>query len=162
MQNNLLELFVIDTPVIEIFIRGTLMYLGVFLILRVILKREVGSVGIPDLLMVTFIADAAQNGMAGEYRTISSGLILVFTLVFWNFVLDWLSSRFQWFEKITCASPVCLVRHGRIQVKNMRSVSISRTELMALLRKEGVDKLSELKMVYLEGDGEISVIKNQS
>jgi uncharacterized membrane protein YcaP (DUF421 family) len=81
MNINVSQLFTVDLPFLEIFVRGTLMYLGVFVILRVILRREAGSVGVPDLLMVTLIADAAQNGMAGEYRSISAGLVLVLVLV---------------------------------------------------------------------------------
>lgn len=135
------------------------MYLGIFIILRVILKREVGSVGIPDLLMVTFIADAAQNGMAGEYRTITSGLILVVTLVFWNMVLDWCSSQYPWFERFTRAQPLCLVRRGRLLRQNLRTASMSQSELFSLLRKEGIENANDVKAVYLEGDGEISVIK---
>lgn len=159
MDIDLSRLFSLDIPILEIIIRGSIMYLGVFTLLRVILKREVGSVGIPDLLMITFIADAAQNGMAGQYQSITGGLILVLTLVFWNFILDWISYRFSWFEKLTRAKPVLLVHRGRLQVQNMRLVSISFNELLAHLRMEGVEKIDQVKAAYLEGDGRFSVIR---
>ena len=41
------------------------------------LKREAGSIGTADLLMVVLIADAAQNAMADEYRSITDGLVLL-------------------------------------------------------------------------------------
>jgi uncharacterized membrane protein YcaP (DUF421 family) len=47
-----------------------------------VLRREPGTVGIADLLMVVLIADASQNAMAGEYHSILDGLILVLTIVF--------------------------------------------------------------------------------
>src|SRR5689334_6028553 len=83
---------------VEIVIRGTLMYLGLFIILRVILKRQSGGLSVTDLLLVVLIADAAQNGMAGEYKSVPEGLLLVATLVFWNFALDWLGYHWPWFE----------------------------------------------------------------
>ena len=161
MNINVSQLFTVDLPFLEIFVRGTLMYLGVFVILRVILRREAGSVGVPDLLMVTLIADAAQNGMAGEYRSISAGLVLVLVLVLWNFILDFLSSRVRWFEQLVRSKPLCLVRNGHLLLHNMRTASMSHSELKALLREEGVDQLKDIKYAYLESDGKLSVIEKK-
>jgi uncharacterized membrane protein YcaP (DUF421 family) len=58
------------------------------------LRREPGTVGIADLLMVVLIADASQNAMAGDYRSILDGLTLILTIVFWNYFMDWLTLRF--------------------------------------------------------------------
>ena len=76
------------TPLLEIFVRGSLTYLGLFLLLRVLLKREAGSLGITDTLLVVMLADAAQNGMADDYRSVTDGLVLVATLIFWNVLLN--------------------------------------------------------------------------
>ena len=60
------------------------MYLALVLTFRFILRRDVGSLGIPDVLFIVIVADAAQNAMAGEYKSIADGIVLVATLVFWN------------------------------------------------------------------------------
>jgi hypothetical protein len=65
----------------EIILRGTVVYLFLFLLLR-LLRRGAGTIGISDLLVVVLIADAAQNAMASEYKSITEGLILVTTIVF--------------------------------------------------------------------------------
>lgn len=75
------KLFEFSTPALEIVVRGTVMYLALFAMLRFILRRETGSLGITDLLVVVLVADAAQNGMAGSYRSISDGLLLVATII---------------------------------------------------------------------------------
>jgi uncharacterized membrane protein YcaP (DUF421 family) len=74
----------------EIILRGTIVYLFLFVLLR-ILRRGAGAIGISDLLVVVLIADAAQNAMASEYKSITEGLILVTTIVFWG-----LFSRLAW------------------------------------------------------------------
>jgi uncharacterized membrane protein YcaP (DUF421 family) len=51
--------------------------------------------GITDLLVIVLIADAAQNGMAGEYRSLTDGLLLVATIVAWSYALNWLAFRFR-------------------------------------------------------------------
>ena len=63
------ELFALTVSPVELFIRGTIIYLFIFVLMRA-LRREPGTVGIADLLMVVLIADASQNAMAGGYRSV--------------------------------------------------------------------------------------------
>jgi uncharacterized membrane protein YcaP (DUF421 family) len=78
-------MFVPHTSPLEMIIRGSIMYLGLFVLLRVVLKRQSGGVAITDILVVVLLADAAQNGMAGDYRSIPDGLLLVGTILFWSY-----------------------------------------------------------------------------
>ncbi len=48
-------------------------YLALFLVLRLVLKRESGALGVTDLLVVVLIADAAQNAMGDGERHESKG-----------------------------------------------------------------------------------------
>lgn len=60
---NWAKLFQPETPILEIVARGAVVYLA--LLLRVVLKRQAGTLCITDLLVVVLLADAAQNAMAG-------------------------------------------------------------------------------------------------
>src|SRR4051812_45214483 len=71
----------------EIIVRGSLMYLGLFVILRVMARRQAGHFGPADLLVIVLIADAAQNGLGKDYGSITEGLTLVLTIVAWNICL---------------------------------------------------------------------------
>lgn len=82
---NWQAVFIPDTSVLEMMIRGTLTYLY----LR-FFRRGTGQLNLSDLLLFTMISDAAQNSMAGSYESVTEGLVLVGTLVFWDFILDWL------------------------------------------------------------------------
>ena len=76
----------------ELIIRGTVMYLFLFLLSR----RDPAPrrpVGMADILVLVIIADAAQNGMSGEYRSVTEGAILVGTIIAWNVILDWLTYK---------------------------------------------------------------------
>jgi uncharacterized membrane protein YcaP (DUF421 family) len=147
-----------QTPVLEIILRGTVMYLGLFLILRVVLKREAGTVGLTDLLLIVLIADAAQNGMADNYHSVTDGILLVLTLVFWAFAFDWLGYRFPAFHRFVHPKELLLVKNGKIMPQNMRKEFLTRDELEGMLREQGVSDLKEVKEAYLEGNGKISVI----
>jgi len=155
------EMFGLSMPVAEIIVRGTAVYWFLFLIFRFVIRREVGAVGIADILVLVIVADASQNAMAGEYTSVTDGLILVSTLIGWNFLFDWMSFRFPPFRRFAEPSPLCLVEKGRLNKRNMRKEFITEEELWAKLREEGVESLQEVKKAYLETDGAISVIKHQ-
>ena len=69
------------------------MYLFLFLLFRVVVRRRVGAIGMADILILVIIADAAQNAMSGEYKSVTEGAILVGTIIFWNVAIDWLNFR---------------------------------------------------------------------
>ena len=151
-------MFLPSAPLLEIVLRGTLMYLGLFAGMRLVLKRQAGSVGITDLLVVVLIADAAQNGLAGEYRSILDGLVLVGTIIFWSYALDWLGYRVPFLQRFIHPPALPLVRDGQILRRNMRRELLTEEELMEQLREQGVDDLEKVKAASMEGDGRISVI----
>jgi uncharacterized membrane protein YcaP (DUF421 family) len=150
--------FVPTVSLLEIVLRGTLVYLLLFFVLRV-LRREAGALGISDLLVVVLIADAAQNAMSSEYKSVTEGAVLVGTIIGWDFFLDWLGYRFPLIQRLLRPAPLPLVREGRALRRNMRKEMITMEELLSQLREQGVEDLSEVKECCLEGDGRISVIK---
>jgi len=155
------SIFLPDTPLLEIILRGSLMYMALFTMLRVILKRQTGTLGMTDLLLITLLADAAQNAMAGEYKSISDGIVLVGTIVFWNYALDWLSFKSPWFARLIEPAPLPLIKDGKILRKNMRQEFITEDELMMQLRQQGLDDVSKVKQAAIESDGQISVIERK-
>lgn len=153
--------FVPEVSLAEIFVRGTLVYLLLFFILR-FLRRQAGALGISDLLVVVLIADAAQNGMAGDYKSVTEGAALVGTIAAWDFFLDWLGYRFPALGRLLRPAPLALVEDGRVNRRNLRHELISMDELMSQLREQGVEDVAEVKLCHLEGDGHVSVIKKDS
>lgn len=153
-------LFVPSGSLLEIVLRGSVVYLGLFVILRFLLKRDIGSISIPDLIFVVIIADAMQNAMGGEYKSLTEGFMLAGTLFFWNFLLDWLGYKFLFFGRILRPAPKLLISNAQILYRNMRQTKITESELWSQLREAGIDDLKQVKQAFMEGNGHISVIRN--
>src|SRR6476661_4556794 len=124
------SMFVPTESILEILIRGTIMYLGMYSILR-IFRRQSGSVGVADLLVIVVIADAAQNGMAGDSKSITEAIILIVTIVLWDFFLDWLGFKYTFFSRILEPKPLLLVENGKLKKKNLEKEFITEDELMS-------------------------------
>ena len=153
------EIFGITTSPLELIVRGTAMYLFLFLLCRVVVRRRVGAVGMADILIMVIIADAAQNGMSGEYRSVTEGAILVSTIIAWNYVIDWLNYRIPALQEWLEAPPLLLVQNGRLLHRNLRHEFVTEEELKSKLREKGVQSVSEVAQAHMESDGSVSVIK---
>ncbi|HEX5837694.1 MAG TPA: YetF domain-containing protein [Anaerolineales bacterium] len=153
------SIFLPDIPLLEIILRGSVMYIALFVLLRIILKRQTGSVGMTDLLLIVLIADASQNAMAGEYRSVPAGIVLVSTIIFWSYALDWLSFQYEWFNRLIEPPPLPLIEEGKLLRRNMRKELITEDELMSQLRIQGLDDFSKVKRARMESDGRISIVQ---
>lgn len=153
------QMFGLTVPPLELIIRGTAMYLFLFLVFRVVIRRRVGAVGMADILVVVIIADAAQNALSGEYKSVTDGAILVGTIIGWNVLIDWLNFRVPALRSWLEAPPLILVRDGRLIYRNLRHEFVTEDELKSKLRAKGVNDVSEVAQAYMESDGTVSVIK---
>jgi uncharacterized membrane protein YcaP (DUF421 family) len=153
------SLLVPKVSLVELLLRGTVMYLFLFTLLRVLIGRRIGALSLTDLLVVVLIADAAQNAMASEYRSLPEGIVLCATIVVWSYLFDQMAYQFSWFRKLVEPPPLPLITNGRIQRRNMRQELITMDELKSHLRENGVEDAREVKVAYLEPDGQISIIK---
>ena len=156
---NWYQVFSPSMPVLEIVVRGSFVYLSIFLLLRVVLKRQSGNLGVTDLLVIVLIADAAQNAMAGEYKSIPDGLILVSTIVFWSYALDWLSYYVPAFGKFIHPPALELIRDGKVNRRNLRRELITIEELKEQLREQGIEDVKDVHRACMEGDGRVSIVK---
>jgi uncharacterized membrane protein YcaP (DUF421 family) len=153
------ELFQFTMSPWELILRGSIIFWFLFIVFRFVLRRDVGSMGITDFLFVVLLGDAAQNGMIGDATSPSDALLLLSTLVFWNFAIDFATFHSPPLERFLASTKLCLVRDGRMLRRNMRREFITTEELMSKVREYGLAHLSDVKTMYLEADGEISLIK---
>lgn len=145
----------------ELVLRGSVMYWFIFIAFRTFMRRDMGSIAISDVLFLMLVADAAQNAMAAEYRSISDGIILIATLLAWNVLVDWLSYSSPLMRRLLSPRTVLLVRNGSLIRPNLRKHFITEEELYGKLRENGVERIEEVKEAYMETDGTVSVLKHK-
>lgn len=145
----------------EVIVRGSIMYLAMFAIMRFIARRQAGSFGPADLLVVILIADAGQNALGKDYGSVTEGVALILTIVAWEYILDWLAWRYPRLRPLLSAPPLKLIENGRLQMSALRQEMVSEDELLGQLREHEVEKIGDVKVAYLEGDGRLSVLKKK-
>lgn len=155
------RIFLPTVPILEIIIRGTVMYLVLFVLLRLTMKRIGGMISLGDILMVALVAAAVQNSIARDNQSIADGIILVATIAFWSYALDWMGHRSPLFQRFYNPPALLLVQNGRMIRRNMRQELITEDELLGQLRQKGIRNINEVKEAFMEGDGSITVIRKK-
>jgi uncharacterized membrane protein YcaP (DUF421 family) len=142
----------------ETILRGTIMYFAVFIIMRSTLRRTAGELSMLDFIFVLLVAGGAADAMVGGADSIGNGIVLILTIVAWNYALNTLSWYIPALERFTTPPPIQIVKNGEMMRRNMRREFVTEQELLAQLRESGIEDLSRVKSALLEGDGNISVI----
>lgn len=152
------DLFVIEIPLLELFVRGSALYFAILFLMRLMPRRTGGELATMDLIFLLLIAEAASNAF-GEYTSVAEGLVLVVILMAWNFIVNAASYRFRFVEKLVSSRPIEIVRDGEVLRRNMRREFVTEEELMSALRQQGLDSLDQVKSATIEGEGPITVVK---
>lgn len=153
------ELFVPDGSLLGSFLRGVVIYLALLVLFRVVLRRQGGSIGVPDVMLVLLVSEAASQALTGQPKSVPNGLAAVLALLVSNFALDWLSYRWKWLHRLLEPEPLVLVRDGRVDADALRRERMTEGELAAQLRLNGVDDAGGVKLATLEAEGDVSVVK---
>lgn len=146
----------------EMVLRGTVMYLLVFVLVRIMSKRQLGAIGPSDVLVIVLLAEVAGNGFTADYRSVSEGAVLVMTLLGWAYALNWLGNRFPFLERLIREPKLKLIENGRMLRRNMQAELVTTEELLAQLREKGLEDCEGVAAAYMEADGQISVIKKET
>jgi uncharacterized membrane protein YcaP (DUF421 family) len=152
------EVFTTEYSIVELVVRATVLYFVVFLIMRFTLRRSAGELSMLDFIFVLLVANGAADAMTGGATSIPAGVVTVVTVVLWNFLLNSLGYYFPLIDRLIAPPPLLVIRDGKMVRNNMRREFLTKEELMAQLREQGVDDIARVKTAYLEGDGNISVV----
>jgi uncharacterized membrane protein YcaP (DUF421 family) len=152
-----LSILSLDTPLLELVARGTVLYFGILFMTRLMPRRTGGELAMMDLIFVLLIAEAAAHAM-GEYTSVADGIVMVATFMGWNYLINALSYRVPFIERLVSSPPLQVIKDGKLLRRNMRREFLTEEELMSHLREEGIGDVKEVKSAQIEGDGKISVI----
>jgi uncharacterized membrane protein YcaP (DUF421 family) len=143
---------------LDIVVRTAIIYVFVVFGLRLGGKREVGQLGLSDLVALLLLSNAVQNAMVGTDTSLTGGLIAAGVILVSARLVDLILRRFGILRRVVIGEPRILIRHGDVMEAALRQEGVSRDELMAALREHGLEQTRDAKLAILEVDGSISVI----
>jgi uncharacterized membrane protein YcaP (DUF421 family) len=142
----------------RVILAGTLAYAALIVILRVSGKRTLTKLNAFDLVITVALGSTLATIVLSKDVALLEGVLALTLLVTLQAVITWLSVRAPWFQTLVKSEPTLLLRDGAFLHAAMRSQRITREEIFAAIRSEGLGDLKSVAAVILETDGSISVI----
>lgn len=153
--------FVPEMTLPEILIWGTLLYLSLTILMRLVPKRQAGSASISDILFVVLVGGLTVEGLGKHGKGLPDFVLLLSVVMSLSYLVEWLTYRSPWVRRLLEDEPTQLIRDGQVLKKSLEKEMLSEEELRAQLRLHEVEDPSQVKDARLESEGDISVIKKE-
>ncbi|TMV52888.1 DUF421 domain-containing protein [Paenibacillus mesophilus] len=144
-----------------IFLRTVLIYFVVFIVMRLMGKREIGKLSIFDLVISIMIAEIAAFIIDDPHMPIMEGILPIVTLVMIQIGIAFLTLKSRtmrvWFD----GEPSYLIENGQLNQEEMRKQRYTLDDLMMQLREKSVTRTSDVEFAVLETSGKLSVIEKE-
>ena len=143
-----------------VFCRAVILYAVVFIVIRLMGKKELSKVQPFELAIIILISDLASAPMSSRGVSIFDGIVPIITLLVTYLILTLLAHSSNKVEDIMCGKVVPVIRDGKIIEENFDKNKYTIEDIMSQLREHDVFKIQDVKFAMIENNGNLSVIKN--
>lgn len=147
--------------VFTIFFRTLFFYFFIFIIYRIMGKREVGQLGIIDLIVSILIAELVVISIENYDKSMIVSLVPIVTLTFLQIILAYLTLRKPKFRNFLDGNPSVIIKNGKVNYKEMMRQKYNLDDLLVQMREKGYRSIEEIEYAILENNGTLSVFNNK-
>ena len=144
---------------LDIIFKTSVLYIFIIIVYRIMGKKEVGQLGIVDLIVSILIAELAAISIEDDKSSIFISIIPIVVLVIIQVLLNYISLKSDKFRKLIDGSPTIIIKEGKIKFKEMSKIRYSLDDLITQLREQGIKSIEDVDYAILENDGKLSVFK---
>jgi uncharacterized membrane protein YcaP (DUF421 family) len=145
----------------DIVFRGIAIYFFIYLLTRVIGRRELSSLEPFDLILLIILGDAVQQGLTQDDYSVTGAFVAVGTIATLQVATSYASFRFPRLRPVLEGEPIVIVQDGKPIERNMKRERIALEEVMEEARLQQIDSVEKIRWAVLETSGNISFIEKQ-
>ena len=143
-----------------VFLRALILYAIVFLVIRLMGKKELSKVQPFELAIIILISDLASAPMSSRGISIFDGIVPIVTLLIAYIIFNLLIRSSNKVQDVVCGTTSIIIQDGKIVEKEFTKLQYTVADLMEQLREKDIFKIQDVKCAMVETNGNINVIKN--
>ena len=145
----------------DIVLRATAMFVLLYVLIRLLGKRELGQMTPFELVLLVVMGDLIQQGVTHNDFSVTGGMLAIGTFAFWALTLSWATYLFPKLKNALEGEPRVVVKNGKIIEANLRRDRLTRDEILSEMRLAGIGRLANVEWAILEPQGKISFISKE-
>jgi uncharacterized membrane protein YcaP (DUF421 family) len=142
-------------------IRAIAVYLFLLVAIRIFGRRELGQLTAFDVIVLLTISNILQNAMIGNDNSVTGGLIGAFVLLSANLLLAYVVFRRPFVQRLVEGEARILIRDGQVLPDSLRKELLTEQDLLAAVRRSGLERFEDVHLAVSEANGMISVIPRE-
>jgi len=142
----------------DVVVRATVMFAVVFVLLRLMGKRELGQMTPFDFVSIVVIGDLIQQGITHNDFSLTGATLAISTFAFWSLVLGWAGYLFPPARRVLEGEPKLIIKDGVVLTDAMRRDRLTIEEVKSEMRLAGIASIADVRFAVLEPLGKISFI----
>ena len=154
-------MFEFGVPWWQLVLRAVIVYVVLFVLIRLSGKHTLGELSIFDLIVVIVLGSAVRTSLIGGDKSLQGGLMVVAVLLLLDWISTWLSSHFRHGDRVLQGRPVLLARDGALFEDVLKRCNIPRSNFDSSMRKHGCTEIGMVGQAILEPNGSITIQKRQ-
>jgi uncharacterized membrane protein YcaP (DUF421 family) len=143
---------------VDLVARAVIVFFVVFLVTRVVGRRELSTMEPFDLILLVVTGDLVQQGVTQSDYSLTGAVTVIATIALLTVTLSYLSFKVPRLRPMLDGEPLVLVQDGEVIDRNLRRERITRDELLAEARQHDISSLQNVRFAVLETNGAISFI----
>ncbi|MGZ8475396.1 MAG: DUF421 domain-containing protein [Candidatus Limnocylindria bacterium] len=145
----------------DVVIRATVIFFALYLLVRLLGKRELAQLTPFELIVLVVTGDLIQQGVTHNDFSLTGAILAVATFAFWASVLSWITYLSRRAERFLDGQPRVIVRDGLILRENLRHDRLTEAEIQSEMRLAGIAHVRDVAWAILERTGKMSFIKRE-
>jgi uncharacterized membrane protein YcaP (DUF421 family) len=143
----------------DIVIRGVIVFVFLYVLMRIVGRRELSSLEPFDLILLVILGDAVQQGLTQDDYSMTGAILAVGTIATLQVSVSWVNFKFPKLRSVLDGEPVVILQDGKPIEKNLKRERVTLDDLAEEARKQNIAKFEDIKWAVMETSGEISFIK---
>ncbi len=144
---------------LNVIFRTIFFYFFILFSYRIMGKREVGQLGVIDLVVAILIAELVAISIENNKDSIFLTLIPIIIVVLLEILLAYLSMKSRKVRVLFDGKPSLIICDGKINYHEMIKQRFSLDDLLIYLRQNNIKNLEEVEYAFLEPNGKLSIFK---
>jgi uncharacterized membrane protein YcaP (DUF421 family) len=145
----------------DLVVRCVVIFLFVFVLTRVVGRRELSSMEPFDVILLVVIGDLVQQGITQSDDSVTGTLIVLATIGLLTVGLSYVNFRVRRLRPLLEGTPIVLVDDGRVIDPHLARERITMEDLTAQARMQGIGSLDDVRWGVLETSGQISFVQKE-